>query len=165
MTREIQLLSYEINKHNDSFTGGNWRAVYGNKRAFTNGTGYDEPGEPRADHVNGLNVNDPLPKLQDAIICGGMFIRGEVVGTDLVCTPGIHAIDANKPMPTVEEVIARNWYFTAVTQNDGHIYNFPQGHGLPVLIPYILRETARYPIQWFQAWNRDYLPDPLKIGG
>lgn len=163
MTQPVQKLSYDINENNPFFGGGSWRAVYTYKRAFTNGNGFDEPNDPRVDYINGLDIGAPVPKLMDGIICGGMFIRGEVVGSDLVCTPGVHAIDANKPLPTVEEVMARNWYFTAVTQNDGHIYHFPQGHGLPVLIPYILRQPARYPLAWFVRWEADTLPDPLRL--
>jgi hypothetical protein len=158
----MQWLSFNLNRHNPAFTPSNWRAVYWDGRAFTNGNGFDAPGDPRADFVNDRDVNDPLPRLMKAIICGGMFIRGEVQGLNLYCTPGVSGIDVSKPMPTVDEVLERNWYFTAVTAGDV-IHQFPQGGGLPVLIPYFLIVPVVYPLTWFERWESGALPDPLRI--
>lgn len=162
-TREMQLLSYALNRHNPAFTGDKWRSVYWTDRAFTNGNGFDEPGDPRADFVNNRDVNDPLPALMKAIICGGSFYRGDVVGNELVCRPGVHAIDARRAMPSVEQVLANNWYFVATTGGDRVISNFPQGDGRPVLIPYFLTQPTPYPLSWFVPWNETFLPDPLRL--
>lgn len=162
-TMRWQLLSWDMNKWNPLFTKNNWRAVYGDTTAFTNGNGFGNKTDPRADYINGLNIDKENPKLMKAIICGGMFIRGEVQGSNLVCKPGIHGISSSGPLPTVEEVMRKNWYFVATTQKDGKVSHFPQGHGKPVYIPYILRQVVTYPLKWFERWESDELPDPLKL--
>jgi hypothetical protein len=92
-----------------------------------------------------------------------MFIRGVVYGDKLVCRPGIHAVDALSPMPSIDEVMEKNWYFTATTWSGSSVNNFPQGRGLPVLIPYILRTAVEYPLAWFERWTGEDLPEPLRI--
>lgn len=166
-TESMQRTSYQLNAFNPFFTGNKWRSVYDYKAAFTNQNGFGDSGDPRADYINRLDLTKPLPKLMKAIICGGMFIRGEVVGSNLVCYPGVHAIDANKPMPSVGEIMVKNWYYVATTANqrgDGTwaVNNFPQGGGQNVLIPYALREPVTYPLSWFRRWEEDFLPDPLR---
>ena len=162
-TEPMQLMSYELNSFNPRLTREKWRVVYGHGTAFTNHNGFLENSDIRADFVNRKNLGAPLPKLMKAIICGGMFIRGEVVGDQLRCIPGVHAIDANKAMPGIDEIKTRNWYFTATTRKGKRVNNFPQGMGLPVLIPYILIEPVVYPLEWFEQWRSDGLPDPLKV--
>lgn len=76
-TSTLQLMSYEINKFNPLFTKGRWRGVWGNWTAFTNGNGFDDPNDPRADWVNLMDIRYPLPKLMRAIICGGNFFTGK----------------------------------------------------------------------------------------
>ncbi len=169
-TKDMQLLSFALNRHNPSYTGEKWRSVHWFKRAFNNNNGFDDPGDPRRDYVNGRDLQavfanglPALPKMMKAIICGGMFIRGDVANGELVCMPGVHAIDATKPMPTVDEVLARNWYFAAVTADEDSVVHFPQGNGLPVLIPYFLAVQVTYPLSWFEPWDSSVLPNPLKI--
>lgn len=162
-TQALQLLSFNLNKHNPNFDGKNWRAVYWTDRAFTNEQGFDKPGDPRADYINRLDLTRPLPKLMKAIICGGYLVKGERVGNQLIVTPGIGAIDANKPIPSVEYVLENNLYFTACTANSRGAYNFPQGEGLPVYIPYVLKEPTPYPIEWFEWWDSPEKPDPLRF--
>lgn len=162
-TEPMQLLSFALNRHNPAFTGDKWRSVYWTDRAFTNEQGFDIPGDPRADFVNKRDIYDPLPKLMKAIICGGSFYRGDVIGGNLVMKPGVHAINAKAAMPSVEQVLANNWYFTAVTGGYTSVNNFPQGSGSPVLIPFFLIEPTPYPVAWFTAWSETYLPDPLTI--
>lgn len=164
MTKGLQLLSWNLShSRNSLFTKKNWRATHGNTVAFTNTQGFNKAGDPRADFVNMLNVTRPLPKLMKGLICGGMFIRGYKIGNFLHCIPGVHAIDANKPVPSLAEVLANEWYYEATTQYYGKMSHFPQGHGAPVYLPYVLREETTYPIEWFVPWEEDYLPDPLKI--
>lgn len=162
-TKGLQLLSWEMNTYNPLFTKGNWRTVYGDTTAFCNGNGLGNSGDPRRDYVNGLDLDKDHPKLMKAIICGGMFIRGERIGDNLHCIPGVHAIDANKPVPDLATVWTKQWYFAATTQYNGKMSHFPQGHGKAVYIPYVLREEVTYPISWFVEWDEEFLPDPLKI--
>jgi len=162
-TGAMQLMSYELNSFNPLFSKEKWRVVYGRGTAFTNQNGFVDHGDLRADFVNRKDLNEPLPKLMKAIICGGMFIRGEVTDDQLRCVPGVHAIDAGKAMPSVDEIMARNWYFTATTSNGKRVNHFPQGKGQPVLIPYILIEPVVYPLTWFERWESNELPNPLKI--
>lgn len=165
-TRDMQLLSFELaNRVNPLIGGKQWAGVYGNWTAFTNGNGFGNDADPRADYVNGVNLSSPLPKLMKAIICGGMFLTGIVDGGNLVCVPGVHGIDANGPMPSVDEVLRRHWYFHAVTlhKTPESLGHFPQGLGGPVLVPYFLREPTPYPLAWFERWVGYELPDPLRI--
>jgi hypothetical protein len=165
-TEAMQKLSFCLNEFNPLFTANKWLSVYDYKAAFTNGNGFGDESDPRADYINRVNLTKPLPKLMKAIICGGMFIRGQVVGSSLVCYPGVHAIDASKPIPSTGEVLAKNWYYVATTAKrkpDGTwaVNNFPQGSGQNVLIPYILKEPVVYPLAWFKKWEEDSLPNPL----
>lgn len=161
-TRKLQELSWAMNTYNPLFTKNNWRTVYGNPTAFCNGNGFGDPLDPRADWINMLDLKMPFPKLMKGLICGGMFIRGVNDDRFLYCIPGVHAIDPGN-VPDVATVMRNNWYFVATTQYFGKVSNFPQGHGKPVYIPYVLRETASYPLSWFTRWESDTLPDPLKI--
>ena len=163
-TRELQNLAMALNAFNPAYDGQKYRSTYHGGIAFCNRNGYDDPRSgPRADWVNMRDLTADLPRLMKGIICGGMFIRGIVEGKNLVCYPGIHAIDANKPTPPVAEVQEKNWYFHATIWNGSTINNFPQGSGQPVIVPYVLREPTPYPLAWFAPWKAESLPDPLMI--
>lgn len=165
-TEPLQRLAMALNAWNPLYTGTKFRSTYNGGIAFTNNQGFDDPDAgPRRDYINGRDLTAEYPRLMKAIICGGMFIRGAVDGNYLVCYPGVHGIDANKPIPSADEVKERNWYFHAVTWDGTRVWNFPQGSGNPVLIPYVLRDPAPYPLSWFVRWNADALPDHLKIYG
>jgi hypothetical protein len=165
----MQYTSYWLaSEYNPNVTKDKWREVYKDKIAFTNNQGFEMSGDPRADFVNGVNLTSDLPKLMKAIICSGNFVTGRISGNELVMSPGFDAIDGNKPMPPVSEIMARHWYFHATTarwsaEKIWKVSNFPQGQGAPVLIPYILKEEARYPLSYFGTWNDYSLPDPLRI--
>lgn len=168
-TGEMQIKSYKLNLTNPLFTGEKWRVVYAETTAFTNENGFDGDTIYR-DYVNSRNLEavfydgtPALPKLMKAIICGGMFIRGEVEGENLVCTPGIHGIDTNKPIPDVETILKNNWYFYATTGGWNKVSHFPQGGGNPVLIPYCLKQKVSYPLKWFTRWEDNTLPDPIRF--
>ncbi len=164
----MQLMSWDLAYgFNPGMRTDKWRVVYGGGVAFCNGQGFDMSGDPRADYVNSRNLDKDLPKLMKAIICSGNFFTGQISGNELVMTPGVDAIDGTKPMPSASEIVTKHWYFHATTARQTStgwkVSNFPQGSGAPVLVPYILREQARYPLQWFAPWNDFTLPDPLKI--
>lgn len=77
------------------------------------------------------------------------------------CLPGVHGIDATKPMPGVDDIIKNNWFVIAVTAGE-EIYNFPQGKGGWVVYPFIFDGPISFRREFFQEWDRDYLPDPMK---
>lgn len=171
-TRDMQLKSYEINVHNPMFdnplfTGDKWRSVYNNKTAFTNGQGFDKANDPRVDYVNGRDLGAPYPRLMRAIICSGSFFRGQIEntakGTMLTLYPGVHGIDVMQPIPSVDEIIARHWYFYAVTAGMKKAHNFPQGSEQRVIIPLYLKVKTQYPLSWFTPWVSDEEPDPTRF--
>jgi hypothetical protein len=152
-TPELQQLAYEVMTiKNPSISRNEFENVFDSDTAFTN--------------RHGVESNDP--KLMDGIICAGMFLPDTVgrSGEYLVAFPGVHAIDATKPLPTAAEVIERGWYFVANTGTGlSGAFNLPQGDGGPVCVIYALAAPARYPVSWFGRWNGNFLPDPLRYGG
>lgn len=169
MSSDIQMMSYELmHKLNDQITGDLWRKVHSHDRAFTNKpqNGFDG-GTPHADFVNMVDLTTSLPRYDKAQrVCGGMFLRGVVNGSVLTCHPGIHGIDANKPMPSVQTIIENNWFVYAVStgvNNEAVISHFPQGKGGPVAIPFIFSGLINFPLEYLEPWEADTLPDPLKI--
>jgi hypothetical protein len=164
-TETLQLLSWQLMQRlNPTITSMQWRSVYRYDRAFTNFNGFDDPNNACADYVNRLDLGAPLPKLMKAIICSGSLYDGIVEGDKLVMYPGVHAMDAATPV-SVDELIRRRWYFLATSWTGKGGVHFPQGNGDVVPIPYIIRARTEYPLAWFQRWDREYLPDPLKIYG
>src|SRR3990167_3881241 len=79
-----QKLSYDLNTTLNPLITANmekkkWRALYRFDKAFMNGTGFEESGDPRADFINRLNLTSPLPKFDKPRVCGGAFLRGREV--------------------------------------------------------------------------------------
>lgn len=167
-TREMQLLSWEVmHKRNLTITKSQWRAVFSTHRAYTNQQGFGDD-TPRADYVNGLDLNGELPRLMKAIIAGGAFVRGVMDSKYLTVTPGVGAVDTRKPLPTAQEVIDKHWYFVATTakysaEGEWHVNDFPQGNGGEVAIVYFLDQPAQYTKSWFQPWEGDALPNPYRL--
>lgn len=167
MTKEIQLMSYELNE--GRITKLKWRALYGSTVAFTNGQSWYQ--RVCKDYVNNRDLlameddKPSLPKLMKGIIMSGMFVRGDVIrdeGKDwLEVTPGIGAIDATKLLPTLQEIKDMGWYMRAITSADNP--NNILGSTVPLLVPYLLNAPTRYPLEWFEPWNEDFLPDPIKF--
>jgi hypothetical protein len=163
MTKEIQELSWELMYFfNPNITKNLWRKVFAFDRAFTNRNGFENPEDPRADFINNLDLNSPLPKLMDGIICGGAFVQGIVSDDTLQVIPGKHCIDAHNLVP-IDTIIKNHWYFYATVGDEKCAKHFPQGNGGPVVIPYILEETAFYPLSWVDVWENIKYPDPLKL--
>lgn len=151
----LQRLSFDVMKAvNPGITSAGWANVFDSETAFTN---------------NGHGVEGNDPKLMDGIICAGMFLPDSVRAVTangieyLECVPGIHAVDAAKPLPTVSAVIENGWYFVANTgQGATGAFNFPQGNGGAVAIVYALEKPVWYRKSWFTRWDSDARPDPLK---
>lgn len=159
-TAALQRLSFDLMTFkNPSITRDKWEGIFAGDTAFNN--------------RHGVESSDA--KLMDGIICAGMFGRFEQDGGYLVARPGVHAIDATKPLPTVAEILERGWYFVATTGTGSQgAFNFPQGNGGPVYILYALVEPVRYPMTGadegrfytnFARWDSTVLPDPLRYGG
>ena len=161
-TQPMQSLSWELVSWNPNVTRNRWKAIHADTTAITNGNGFFNDNDPRRDYVNGEDLDAAKnPRLMKAIIFAGMFGKWDRIGSELWAVPGVHGIDARKPMPTVEEVLAKNWYYVATTGTATTVAHFPQGGGLPVILPYFLIEPVSYPLAWFERWERPYLPDPL----
>lgn len=163
-TEELQRLSFDLMRWGNSLiTAADWRVVYKNDVMLTNNQSWGE-NQVRADYINGLNLDAPLPKLMKVTICGGSLYGGIPEGDELTFRPGVDGIDANgAAIPPLETVIKNGWYFHAVTWiRDGVIAHFPQGHGGKVLIPLVLTIPVSYPLAWFERWDGVELPDPLR---
>lgn len=176
MTEEIQQMSYALMKaRNALITAALWTRIHDGDRAFTNFNGFDMEGDPRANFITGSGVDAngnaiyPLPKYDKCQrVCGGSFVRGIETVTNNVpvlrCVAGVHGIDADKPMPSTQEILDNVWYIYAVSMDTlTQISHFPQGQGGPVLIPFLIRGAVEYPLIHFERWQSNELPDPLRI--
>lgn len=158
-TEPMQRMSYDINQ--GRITPTQWTRIYGDTTALTNNQGFGGS-PPRRNYITGEDLDSPeLPKLLKAIIFSGTFIRGIKSDTVLTCIPGIHGIDANKPLPSIEVVLKNNWYTWAVSADMKAAAHFIPG--TLTIVPYFLREVVTYPIKWFTPWKSNTLPDPLKF--
>ena len=175
MTKEIQEMSFNLMKHfNKDITPKLWTNVHDGERAFTNFNGFGngkQGGGPRANFITSSDLSAPLPRYDKmGRLCGGMFVRGVQQGNELVCTPGKHGIDANKPLPDIQTIVDNNWYFFAIVwyqakgKKPGYVSHFPAGKGSdgPVAIPFIFNMDVKFPIEYFEKWEADELPDSVK---
>lgn len=167
MTKEIQQMSFELMRHfNSGITPKKWTAVHNHDRAFTNYNGFNKTSDPRANYILNENLSSPLPKYDKAQrLSLNQFVRGEATGGELVCTPGVHGIDANQPMPSIQTIVDNNWYLHAITYYEQYTKfgHFPQGDEGAVVIPFIFAEKIRFPLWCFKKWESNELPDPLKV--
>jgi hypothetical protein len=164
MIDRIQRMSYNLARYfAPSIDGRKWRAMHGDTVAMNNGAQNGFGTNPHRDVINLFDTNSEPPrydKMQRTF--AGTFIRGDVVGDQLYCTPGIHGIDATRTMPDIETILKNNWYVIACTSGD-RIWNFPQGDGSPVVYPFIFDRVISFPLQWFGRWERAYLPNHLTV--
>jgi hypothetical protein len=58
-----------------------------------------------------------------------------------------------------------NWYLYAVTlfHPATKVGHFPQGQGGPVVMPFIFANEIEFNLSWFEKWESDELPDPLRM--
>ena len=125
-----------------------WRALLGYTVAFTNDQGFDKPGDPRRDYINGQGLtavddrgNPALPKME-LLLCGGATITGRSEGTWFY----VKTLDGWADPPPAEWVIAHpEYWFRAVSVNpQGEINNLPQGgNDLVKRVPIV----SRYPVR------------------
>lgn len=160
-TPALQRLAFDLMVYkNPAITRTKFESVFASGTAFCN---------------NQHGIKDDDPQLMDGIVCAGMFTTTQPVGGYMTMTPGVHAVDATKPLPSVAEVLERGWYFIANTgQGSQGAFNFPQGMGGPVYIVYALVAPVRYPmsgveegISWtgWARWDSTVRPDALRYGG
>lgn len=125
-----------IMRLNPGITKRGFRSLLSWDRAFTNGTGFDDPKRPpRADYVNDRDTSAKLPRFDKVRVCGGAILHGKQIGEYLL----VETLAGNKPPPDLEWVKARPWlYFRAVVVlPDGNVGDFPQNGGNPVYIPLV----------------------------
>lgn len=183
MTEAIQLMSYNLMfAMNKLITAQLWTRVHDGDRAFTNGHGFDmytenpdgtKTSDPRANYVLKKDLTAELPAYDKCQrVCGGSFIRGvETLRNGvpvLRCVAGVHGIDADKPIlsdpESIQKIIDNSWFIYAVSMDTPtSISHFPQGQGGPVAIPFLIRNAIEFPLQHFEKWEANALPDPLKI--
>lgn len=121
-----------------------WRAVFTWQRVLTNENGFDKPGDPRADWINKLNLESPNPKYA-SLLFGGNVVTGRVDGDWL----WVETLDGLNAPPSVAWVRERPWLIqvcTNVQYDTGKVFNFPQGDGLPVIVPILASKPARFPL-------------------
>lgn len=175
MTENIQRMSFALMKHfNNDINEKIWTAVHNGERAFTNYQGFGpgkKSGAPRKNFISGADLGDniELPKYDKmGRVCGGMFIRGMEQSGYLVCKPGIHGIDARKPLPDIDTIVEKNWYFFALAwypgknNKPGYVAHLPSGPEGKIAIPFIFDREVKFPIKYFEKWDSNELPDPLK---
>lgn len=148
-TEGWQKLSYALNTTANPLISSDmdkdkWRVLYDFMRAFTNGTGFNESGDPRRDYVNMRDLNAPYPKFDKTRICGGALVTGTVDGDYLI----LESLNVNNPAPSLSWLLARPWlFFDAVNVTANGISRFPQGsNGNRVFVPLLTKTVERYPL-------------------
>lgn len=165
MTREIQLMSYELMKQFcTGLTKTRWRTAHTWDFAMNNGgqNGYDG-GTALADYVNNRDLDARLPRYDKMQrIFQGSFITGILNGNYITCRPGIDAIDSRRPLPPIQEILDRRWYVIATAVGNPPFY--VRGHwGGYLVYPFILDRDVSYESRFFVRWEEDYPPNPLTI--
>jgi len=161
MTEPIQRLSYELMKRFcPTMDGGRWATMHGSFLAMCNRTGFGDPNNPRRDYINGLDLTAELPRYDKCRTFQGSFITGRLEGNLIVCTPGVDGIDANAPLPTVDEVIAKHWYSVAINTGEPPFHWRPNWGGV-IVFPFIMRGVMKFESQFFAAWDSDVYPNPI----
>lgn len=176
MTDSIQQMSYDLMLYfNKAIQTPDWNPkkiwtnIHDHDRAFTNGQGFNNDGDPRRNYILKENLDSPFPKYdKQGRLCGGAFIRGlaevDSLGREIIrCKPGVHGIDATKPLPSIQTIVNNNWYFFAINYFPTHVEHFAQGQGQPIAIPFIFDRDVKFERKFFEVWESDVLPNPLKI--
>lgn len=114
------------------------KAFRGNLRynvAWANDTGFDEPGDPRRDYINKLNLEAKYPFLDKCRICGGATIRGTEANGMLT----VEVLDGSQPPPKWSDLKLKPWlYFRAyIVNTDGSVFDFPYCGGQPLYMPLV----------------------------
>lgn len=137
-TRAWQLFSYELM----ALPPKKWRSVFHWQRALANNNGFESPTDPRADYVNNMDLSSPDPKFA-SLLFGGNVVTGRVEAADL----WVKTLDGRAPPPSVAWVKEENPWLMQVCTNvqygTGKVFNFPQGDGLPVIVPILASKPVK----------------------
>lgn len=159
VTRFGESWQYRDKSLNPAMTGGHWRSVHASNRAFNNGQGFNDAAEPHADYVNRLDLTSPDPAWDKTRCCGGATLRGIEQPPYLI----VDILDGFSPPPSLDYFRAHPWlYFHAVNSTENGITRFPQGDGLPVLVPLVGSGVARIPLNVLQRVPG--IADPYVMG-
>lgn len=121
---------------NPGMSADGWRSLAKWDRAFTNGTGYDNPnGNKYADYITPKDTDKKPPVEDKCRCCGGANLHGTVSNGILI----IETLDGSKDPPALDWVLARPWlYFRCYTiKPDNTNGDFPQNGGKPVYWPLV----------------------------
>lgn len=143
-----------------------WRSLYAGNRAFTNRQGFNDESRSgrRADFVNGLDLDAPLPMFDKPRVCGGASVTGKAGASHLV----VETLDGTKAPPSLDYVLARPWlYFEALSipafPDLWPLEPFPQGGGV-TRVPLVSAEPVKYPLVMLERLPEGSGPaDPYEV--
>lgn len=169
MTSAIQWLQWGvIQHHNVDATPDVTDRLFADDIALCNHHGLDDPDNPRVNYVMGTNLGYEEPRLMDAILMAGGLYNAVKNGNEIRFYPGVHSVDENN-IPDVETVVRNGWAVRAVSWHAGRggfgEDFFKPGRVGPFYYAHVISDVAKYPSEYFEWWDRDYPPDPLKVGG
>jgi len=168
MTKQIQLLQWDVMQiKNIDVLPDRYTQTYHQAIALANNNGYGDPKDPRANFITKENESSPLPKLMDGIIMAGHLYDGEPNGNVIEQYPNVHAM-SQQMLVDAQTALDNNWCFQCVSWhagNGGYGEDFFPRRGGEYWVAHIISETATYPKDYFEWWNKDYPPNPLKMGG
>jgi len=174
MTKAVQTLAWKVLTHYcPPLPKKRFPKIHSYNRAMNNfpQNGYGG-GIEHADWINLENTlasNPRYDKMQRMM--GGSFMRGVDMGNGRIrVDPGVHAIDATKTLPSVQEVVDNQWVVFGVSigaSNFAQIDHFPQtyvnGVDYPCAFLFIIDRPIYFRRDEFDVWESDTLPDPTKI--
>lgn len=153
LTKDWQFYLRAINYN---MTVAHVSALLDYKRAFTNGTGFGDPTDLRANYLLGTNLDKPLPQFDKDRCCSRTVMTGAKTldGKGLV----VERFNGNKPPPlkpgkTYPQTIEQ------VNIND-YLYN-PRGHRYMFVVANIVNargELVPFPNGGLYDWTGDNMP-------
>lgn len=135
--------SFEMNNTNGlSMTPQKWTSLYSGKTVITNNQGFGQD-DDRRNYIEGTNLTAEHPKVA-SLLFGGNVITGRVDGVWL----WVETLDASKPAPSLEYILARRWLYSIGTnvRKDGRVGRLPQGEGRDVLLPIYASKPVKFPL-------------------
>lgn len=157
MTEPLQWL---LRRMNLQITDLQFRALFGNKLGFTNGTGMPDG----RDYINRIDMKSGHdPHFDQARICGGAIVSGRVDGNIV----WLDAINVNGQIPTAEYVMEnQHLYFTGVNiAEDAYknpvVRHLKNGWGVPVYIPLLVDQLSYLPLSMLTKVTPPF-PSPLQ---
>jgi hypothetical protein len=158
--------SWQLRSHaeNPLVDASRWTAVYGDATWGTNGQGYNNPGDPRANYVTGADLTSPLPKVE-LLTCGGNVLTGRVEGDVLV----VDVLDWRDTPPAV----LMPWHITyptrcGLTGEPVPLLQSKDTSGTPIPFRHpLIGDRVRYPritvpMAKLELWTAAELPDVFK---